>query len=277
VATSAARLVEAARLAEHQAFDAHEAAERRLEVYALGGAAALAAFILGLLAFARPAPRMAAAAVSSVPATPPAARQANPPSAPLDLSLQATPPPAMSVARRDSRKSPIELPRGSAPALKAAADLCTEFGRVKDLPDLTRLLGRAADMMDASGVIVWLGNSSGGDLRPVLAHGYTDETLSRIPSVPRSADNAAAAAYRSGSLQIVLTRPGTSSGAVVAPLLSSDGPIGAFTAEIRDRGETSDSVQALSAIFAAQLAGVLSASASASAALNLEPSKTATG
>jgi hypothetical protein len=63
----------------------------------------------------------------------------------------------------------------------------------------------------------------------------------------------------------------------VAPLLSSDGPIGAFTAEIRDRGETSDSVQALSAIFAAQLAGVLSASASASAALNLEPSKTATG
>ena len=47
------------------------------------------------------------------------------------------------------------------------------------------------------------------------------------------------------------------SGAVVAPLLSADGCIGALTAEIRSGGETSDSAQALAAIFAAQLVSVL--------------------
>jgi hypothetical protein len=55
----------------------------------------------------------------------------------------------------------------------------------------------------------------------------------------------------------VLSRPGRSSGAVVAPILSADGCIGALSAEIRGGGETSDSVQALAAIFAALLAGVL--------------------
>ncbi len=86
--------------------------------------------------------------------------------------------------------------------------LATDFGRVRDLDELTRLLGRAADVLDASGLMVWMGDASGGDLRPVLAHGYSSQMLARIPPVPRSADNAAAAAYRSGTLQIVLSRPG---------------------------------------------------------------------
>jgi GAF domain-containing protein len=82
--------------------------------------------------------------------------------------------------------------------------------------------------------------------------------IARIPPVPRSADNAAAAAYRSGRLQIVLARPGGTSGAIVAPILSADGCIGALSAEIRGGGETSEGIQALASIFAAHLAGVLS-------------------
>jgi GAF domain-containing protein len=50
---------------------------------------------------------------------------------------------------------------------------------------------------------------------------------------------------------------------VVAPILAADGCIGALSAEIRDGGETSDSVQALAVIFAAQLAGVLTVTAPA--------------
>jgi hypothetical protein len=114
--------------------------------------------------------------------------------------------------------------------------------------------------MDASGLVVWLGNSSGADLRPVLTHGYSAQTLARMPTVPRSADNAAAAAYRTGVLQIVLSRPGSSNGAIVAPLISPEGCIGALSAEITGGGEASDDAQALAAIFAAQLAGVLSSS-----------------
>jgi len=75
--------------------------------------------------------------------------------------------------------------------------------------------------------------------------------------VPRSANNAAAAAYRSGTLQIVLARPGSSPGALVAPLLSPDGCIGALSAEVAGGGEASDGIQALVTIFAAQLATVI--------------------
>jgi hypothetical protein len=105
---------------------------------------------------------------------------------------------------------------------------------------------------------VWMGTPTGADLRPVLAHGYSSQMIARIPPVPRTGDNAAAAAYRSGTLQIVLSRPGGASGAIVAPILSAEGCVGALSAEIRSGGETSESVQALASIFAAHLAGVLS-------------------
>jgi hypothetical protein len=114
--------------------------------------------------------------------------------------------------------------------------------------------------MDASGLVVWLGSTAGADLRPVLAHGYPARALAQMAAVPRSADNAAAAAYRSGKFQIVLARPGASNGAIVAPLLAPGGCIGALTAEMRSGSETSDGAQALGAIFAAQLAGVLASS-----------------
>ena len=155
-------------------------------------------------------------------------------------------------------------PRTVSPAgpgfLKAAADLATDFGRVHDLGDLKQLIGRAAMLTDASGVVVWLGNSQGSDLRPVLTHGYSPQVVARLAPVPRSANNAAAAAYRSGTLQVVPSQP-FSSGAIVAPILGPDGCIGALSAEFRG-AEISEPVQAFAAIVAAQLAGVLAASPS---------------
>ena len=142
-------------------------------------------------------------------------------------------------------------------ALKAAASLATDFGRVRDADEMTRLLGRAATLMDASGVVIWLGTTTGTELAPMLAHGYGAQALSRMPRVPRSADNAAAAAYRTGQMQIVLSRPGGNAGALVAPILAADGCIGALSAEIQGGGEASESVQALSTIVAAHLATML--------------------
>ena len=219
-AATAGRQVEDARLAEHQAFDREMAAIRKRQAITLGSAAAVAAIIVLLLI---PVPRsadvedMADTGLSIAPAAPFA-------------------PTAM---------------------FRAAADLATDFGRVRDLDELTKILGRAGDAMGASGLMVWMGSSAGAELRPVLFHGYSPEMIARIPPVPRSADNAAAAAYRSGVLQIVVSRPGAS-GAVVAPILSADGCIGALSAEIRGGGESSEGIQALASIFAAHLAGVLS-------------------
>jgi hypothetical protein len=239
-AAAAGRLVESARRAEQQAFDAEEALRRRQQTRLSGAAAAVSALVIALLALV--APRRAQADVA----------------VPYDVHAVGEP----ALDSMSLRTPPVDTsaPRHSVPALKAAAQLCTDIGRANDLADLTKLLGSAAEVMDASGVIVWLGNTSGADLRPVLAHGYPPHALSRMTSVAKSADNAAAAAYRTGVLQIVLSRPGVSNGAIVAPLLSGDGCIGALTAEIKGGSETADSVQALAAIFAAQLASVLAGS-----------------
>lgn len=230
-AAEAARDLESARLAEHEAFDANEAAQRRIEASVLAAAACLAALaVLALLPI-----------TSSAAVTEPVA-------------------PVVPAPERILVKSVPEPPRVARPAsasvLKAASRLCTELGRIADADQLHQLIGQAAEMMDASGLIVWVGSAAGADLRPALAYGYQAQTLARMPAVPRNGDNAAAAAYRTGELQIVLSRPGAT-GAVIAPLLASDGCVGALSAEIRSGGEVSDSVQALATIFAAQIAGIV--------------------
>ena len=235
-AATAARQVETARLTEHQVFDLNVAELRKRQAVIAGSAAAVAALVILLLIPVRRA-RAAAQEESAASASP---------------SHLVAPPPA-----REARP-----PAPSASALRMAATLATDFGRVSDLDELSRLLGRAAGVLDASGLMVWMG-SGGGDLRPVLAHGYSSQVLARIPPVPRSADNAAAAAYRSGTLQIVLARPGAASGAVVAPILAADGCIGALSAEIRGGAETSELVQAFATIYASHLAGILASAPAA--------------
>jgi hypothetical protein len=256
-AVAAGQQVEAARFAEQAAFDAFEANGRRRQAYVLGAAALCTLLIILLLTFR-----------SSAALTP-------------DLELAATANPGGGLLLRETAavvvKPPEALPRDAVPALKEAALLCTDFGRVNDVDELNKLLGRATEVMDAGGLIVWLGSAGGGDLRPVLSHGYPAEALSQMPAVPRSANNAAAAAYRTGRFQIVLARSGASNGAVVAPLLSPDGCIGALTAEMRGGSETSDSVQALAAIFAAQLTGVLASSVPAAENEDASVTRTAAG
>jgi hypothetical protein len=238
-ASSAAEHLETATVAEHEAFDAFELRERKAELYGLAGAGFLGFLTLVLLAGVSPV-----AAVETYTG------------------------PSIAGTTASSSAATQELPRATAPALKTAADLCTEFGRVRNADDLTKLLARIADALEASGLVVWLGTGPGGDLCPAIAHGYPPQTLARMTSIPRSADNAAAAAYRTGLLQIVLARPGASRGALVAPLLSPDGCIGALTAEIKGGAETSDVVQSLAAIFAAQLASVLAPTVAAEAETN---------
>jgi hypothetical protein len=251
-AATAGRQVEAARLAESQTDDASQAAVRQREAAALAGAGIAGVFAVLLLALARPAERMPATAIASFePAAAGTAARVDRASA---LRIDAG-----GLSLRDPAPAAAAAPmRVVAPLLTATAALCTDFARIHDVEELGGLLARAAEIMEASGLVVWLGSTAGADLRPALAHGYSEQTIARMPAVARSGRNAAAAAYRTGALQIVLSQPGGATGAIVAPLLSADGCIGALSVEIKGGGETSDSVQALAAIFAAQLAGVLS-------------------
>lgn len=234
-ATNAGHAVERAGIEERRALDEFEVRRRREEALALSGAAGIALLTIVLL-LASPRPREERIART-------AADSGN-------NRAEAQP------AAVEERPLSTSTPRGAG-VLAPVAQLCTEFGRISDFEELNALLGRAADILDASGLVLWMRNPTGAELGPALSHGYNQETVARFPQIPRSADNAAAIAYRTETLQVVLSRPGLSKGAVAAPLLSADGCLGVLSAEIRDGGEASDSVQALATILAAQLSSLL--------------------
>jgi hypothetical protein len=238
VATSLIGYIETARMAEQQAAEAAERTERLREAIALAGAAAAALLAIVLLT---PRTRPAATDPSETTADTPA------PSSRVELGLRTAPESLLSYTSAKSAGA----------SLQAVSTICTDFGRATDVEEVKSLLGQAADLMDASGLIVWVGSADGSELQPALAHGYPDEMLARIPTLRRSADNAAAAAFRTGKLQIVLAHEGSASGAIVAPMLTSRGCVGVISAETQRGTETSESLQAMVALFAAQLAGIL--------------------
>jgi hypothetical protein len=145
--------------------------------------------------------------------------------------------------------------RGAAkgPNLEAVADLCSSLARVQDTRELPGLLERTAKALDATGVIVWMPDGPQGTLRPVLAHGYASLALSRMGIIHPAADNATATAYRTKSV-VVVPAEALASGAVVAPLVSSEGCSGAMAVELREGVEPTPQVRAVATIVAAQLA-----------------------
>jgi len=250
---TAAHQVESARLAEHQAFDQSSSQVRRQQAMALAAAAGIGVLALVLLV---PVP-----AVAHVDETLTGVDELEEESSARLIPNVAKPAEAPKPPPATEAPKVVEIAAGGSagPILKSTAALATDVGRARDLDDLARLLERMAELIDASGVVIWLGSRNGADLRAVLAHGYSPQIVARMPAVPRNADNAAAAAYRTGELQIVLSRPGSGSGALVAPILTADGCIGALSAEIKSGGEGAQTVQSLAMIFAAQLANVISA------------------
>jgi hypothetical protein len=139
------------------------------------------------------------------------------------------------------------------PRLLTTAQLCSELARVGESRQLPNLLERAAKVLDASGIIVWVAEPSRQSLKPAISHGYEDRVVSRMGSIHRDANNAAAAAYRSSEIRTVAGDAFTS-GAVIVPLMTSDGCVGVLSAEMKGGSEKDESSQALASIFAAQLA-----------------------
>ena len=149
----------------------------------------------------------------------------------------------------------LDLPQEPAPAvdLGEAAGLCVDLARVTDPNQIPRLLERAARVLDASGIIVWIADPDGRELIPTAAHGYTGAALARVGAIPRDADNATAAAYREGRVYTV-KGDALTSGAIVAPLVTAGGCAGVMAAEVRHEREQSEDVRAIASIVAAQLA-----------------------
>ena len=151
------------------------------------------------------------------------------------------------------------------PDLTTTAQLCTDLGRVSASDQLDSLLSRAGDLLNASGVVVWVRDSSGLALRPATGHGYAPQTLARLGRLACDGESATATAYRTARLQIVPGGGDRGHGAVAVPLVSSTADtgrcVGVFSAEVRHGWEASDGVQATAMILAAQLATLVTADA----------------
>jgi hypothetical protein len=153
--------------------------------------------------------------------------------------------------------APGETVAAAAPALAVvdlpgAAKVCADMARVLDASDLPGLMLRLAGVLESPGLIVWVADRSGQVLMPLLTHGYPASAVARIGSLPTSAENATALAWRTGDVQIV-------PGALVAPIVTSEGCVGALAAELPDGSESRTDVRALATIFAAQLATFVTA------------------
>ena len=142
------------------------------------------------------------------------------------------------------------------PDLALVADVCGALARTADADSLRDALARAAAVLDARGIVVWIG--AGEELFPALAHGYDERIVARLGPIPRNAANATAAAWRSAQMRTV-PADAASHGAVAVPLTGVNGCIGVFAAELRDGREQNAATQAVAAVIAAQLAAIVPA------------------
>ncbi len=152
----------------------------------------------------------------------------------------------------------------SEPDLLAAAQLCTELGRLDDTRDAAPLLKEAARILDAIGLIVWLWDPQATELIPAVTHGYSDNVLAQLPTVRRDADNATAAAFRTAQTCVV-NGTDLANDALVVPLMTSVGCTGVLAIELPYGGAQRESMRALVTIFASQLARLVGAGRSTDA------------
>jgi hypothetical protein len=271
---AAAAAVEGARLAERQAREASADALSRRGLAAAGGAAAVGLLVIALLIprGAAPAPladrpeRTTSRAEGAPAHSPQAADRVDEgwSAARVVPAKKTAPRPAATPVSATGRTSPagsVVAASAAAPAVAAppaldlpgVASLCSDLARVVDTHALPGILERAAAVLDAPGIVLWIADPDGRELSPVVTHGYPTQLVSRLGTIMRDAENATASAFRTSLLQTVKT-DAVSNGAIAAPLVTPGGCVGVMAAEVRNHGEKDAARIAVATIVAAQLA-----------------------
>lgn len=218
---------------------------------------------------ARPA---AAAPASARSAAPAAARSATPTRTPTPARTTGVTAASTSGGTKTAEgprtsSAPVKAPAAeplaspevpaAAPAasldLPRVASLCSDLARVVDTQALPALLERAATVLDAPGIILWIADPDGRELSPIVTHGYPRQLVSRLGTILRDSENATASAFRTSLVQTVKA-DGASNGAIAAPLVTPGGCVGVMAAEVRSQGEADAARLAIATIVAAQLA-----------------------
>jgi hypothetical protein len=209
---------------------------KRREQYALASGSVVVAIVLVLLA---PLPgRKVDASVAALPAAEPAPAVSREPLAGLN----------------GFGAVPQVAPAAPEPEVDMAgvAEVCADLAKVTDTRALPEILGRAASLLDAAGLVVWIADPDGRELAPILVHGYPPQFATRLGTIARDAANVTASAYRTGLLQTV-KGDSVCDGAIAAPLVSATGCVGVLAAEMRNGGEQRQALLSAAEIIAAQL------------------------
>lgn len=251
---AAVAALDRAREIESNALNGAAQVRRRRQLTAAAGAAAVSILVVMMLA---PVPNRsdpAAKAVAKSSIVEPAADY--PVQRRAAGTIPAVPPPSMLDLRPAARNEAPAAAKAPGIDLPAVASLCTDLGRVLDTRALPAALERAATVLDASGIVVWIADPDGRELAPIIAHGYPQNLVARLGTIAHDAENVTAAAFRTGLVQTVKADT-ISPGAIAAPLLTPGGPVGVMAAEVRNQGERQDETRAAAAIIAAQLATLM--------------------
>jgi CHASE3 domain sensor protein len=144
-------------------------------------------------------------------------------------------------------------PAGPTVEMDLLAALCSDLAKVTDTRALPAILERAAGVLDATGLVLWIADPDGRELSPILVHGYSPQLATRLGTIARDASNVTASAYRTGLLQ-TMKGDAVSDGAIAAPLVAGGGCVGVLAAEMKNGGEQHDVMLSTAAIIASQLA-----------------------
>jgi hypothetical protein len=257
--TAAAEHVTAAAENERAIRSAESRGLRTGQLYAAAGAAGVLLLVV-LLLVPVPEPDVDVltamrALTESAPLRPQAVAAATPARPRTEIAVRSEDSTARMISHAPVEPRPVAETK-PAVNLSAASQVCAEFARVTNAGDVTALLTKAAEILDATGVIVWVADRQGIALYPMFTHGYPAAVLVRLGTISTDANNATAASWRSGEL-VAVPGEADSPGALVTPIVTADGCVGVLAAELRRGREMREDVRALATIFSAQLATVV--------------------
>jgi GAF domain len=247
--------VEQVRLAELQAREALVGTFRSRQVFALiAGAAASVLVVLLLVPRARSTRAAETPQASQAVEPEPTPQNVPQPEPMIEVELATEPSDgALEPVLASLAQVTVEAAPPATTDFAGVASLCVDLARVVDTRALPSLLDRTASLLDASGIILWIADPDGRELNPIFAQGYPQQLVNRLGTIPRDAENATAAAFRTSLLQTVMADE-ISGGAIAAPLVTPGGCVGVMAAEVRNDSERQDAKLAAATIVAAQLA-----------------------
>ena len=194
-----------------------------------------------------------------------APRQTVTAAAPASLSILAEPAADTPIAA-DADVPPVQpsvpVEQVAALDLVPAAELCAEIARADSGEALAALVERAAGVIGASGVVVWL--ASGDELVPALTHGYGPHARGLLGTLPLSEENVTTRAWHSGDVQGV-DGDARSRAALAAPMFQGARRTGVLSVELADGVKPDALPRALTRILAAQFATAVSPQAETAA------------